>query len=372
MLSLPALERLGDLSYSWYLWHWPALVFAAVVFPYPSVVVTLAAVILSLAAAEVSYRFLETRFRYGPLLGGKDGRVVALALITSCGVAAVGTLLMHHALSGDVSAEQRIYAAAKEDIPKVYAAGCHATFDALDLPPCVFGQPDAPVTVVLFGDSHGAQWFPAFERLAIEHNWRLLSLTKSACPSFDIAVFSEEKRRAYFECETWRTRMMERIASAKPALVVLANSSRYDPALGWKAGVRRTVDRFATNGIPVAIVRDTPWPGVNGPICLARMSWMNRDAENECSFQRNQAMSWATPFWEAESRAVSGYSTSLLIDLTSEICPDDRCGVSRSGKVLYMDSHHLTASYASSLAPALAARLREWAGRPDSPVRALF
>ena len=61
-----------------------------------------------------------------------------------------------------------------------------------------------------------------------------------------------------------------------------------------------------------------------------------------------------------------------LIDLTSEICPDDRCGVSRSGKVLYMDSHHLTASYASSLAPALAARLREWAGRPDRPVRALF
>ena len=42
--------------------------------------------------------------------------------------------------------------------------------------------PSSKTTVVLFGDSHAMQWFPALNGLAKEHDWRLVGLTKAACP----------------------------------------------------------------------------------------------------------------------------------------------------------------------------------------------
>ncbi|MGH9890860.1 MAG: SGNH hydrolase domain-containing protein, partial [bacterium] len=352
------------------LWHWPVLVFAAVLFPERGATITTAAVILSLGLAAASYRFVENPIRFGPAFAGKDSRSVTLALVCSFGVAAIGTILKYGVSGREMSPEQRTYAAARDDIPKVYAAGCHADFDTIDPPDCVFGRPDAPATVVLFGDSHAAQWFPALERLALERYWRLISLTKSSCPSVDVEVFNQQKRRMYFECEQWRSRAMARIALEKSNLVVLANSSRHDySALAWEAGLRRALRRFSAHGIPVAVIRDTPWPGVDGPTCLARLNWLKRDAESECVFQRSAAVAGGVAVWEAEVRALSAYNRSLPIDLTAEICPVDRCGVARGGEVHFHDRHHLTASYAASLAPAIDARLREWANRTGSPVR---
>lgn len=372
-LSFWPLAKLGDLSYSWYLWHWPVLVFAAVLFPERSATITTAAVILSLGLAEASYRFVENPIRFSPTFAGKDSRSVALALVCSFGVAAIGTILKFGVSDRELSPEQRTYAAAKDDISKVHAAGCHADFDMIDLPDCVFGRLDAPVTVVLFGDSHAAQWFPALERLALERYWRLISLTKSSCPSVDVEVFNQQKRRTYSECEQWRSRTMARIVIEKPGLVVLANSSRHEiPAMDWEAGLRRALQRFSAHAIPVAVIRDTPWPGVDGPTCLARSNWLKRDAESECVFQRSAAVAGGVAVWEAEVRALSAYSGSLPIDLTAEICPVDRCSVARGAEVHFHDRHHLTASYAASLAPAIDASLREWANRPGSPVRAFL
>src|SRR5690606_29004686 len=51
----------GDRSYSWYLWHWPAIALARTALV-DSTAVTVAAGILSLAPAMASYRFVEHRY----------------------------------------------------------------------------------------------------------------------------------------------------------------------------------------------------------------------------------------------------------------------------------------------------------------------
>ena len=71
----------------------------------------------------------------------------------------------------------------RNDLPRVYRDGCHQPFRKDDSPECVYGDKHGARTMVLFGDSHAAQWFPALERIAQEKKWRLISLTKSACPS---------------------------------------------------------------------------------------------------------------------------------------------------------------------------------------------
>jgi peptidoglycan/LPS O-acetylase OafA/YrhL len=61
-LAIRPMVAIGDASYSWYLWHWPVIVFAALLFPrQPEVLI--AAALLSLVPAILSYRFLEQPIR---------------------------------------------------------------------------------------------------------------------------------------------------------------------------------------------------------------------------------------------------------------------------------------------------------------------
>jgi hypothetical protein len=62
----------------------------------------------------------------------------------------------------------------------------------------------------------------------------------------------------------------------------------------------------------------------------------------------------------------------LAVDLTDEICPEERCSVFSDGVVRYSDRNHMSASFAASLAPALEAKLRLWALRSRPPIARIF
>ena len=65
-LSWRPVQRVGDMSYSWYLWHWPVIVFASALFPGRGVGVAVAAAIVSIGPAVLSYRFVENPIRFTP------------------------------------------------------------------------------------------------------------------------------------------------------------------------------------------------------------------------------------------------------------------------------------------------------------------
>lgn len=363
VLSSWPLVRMGDISYSWYLWHWPLLVFAEVMWPRHSPVVTGAVVAASIAIAFASYRWVENPIRNSKALADRNILVIGSAATASIVIGLLLTLIM--AQSGQSnSSRQQVFAAARNDIPAVYAAGCHANFDATDLPECVFGDPHGSKTIVLFGDSHAAHWFPAVEQLARQNGWRLVSLTKSSCPSVDVEVYSTAKRRTYHECATWREKMLERIVAAKPSLVVIANSSRQGvSAPDWQAGVQRALKHLNDAGIAVALIRDNPRPGFDAPQCLARMDWQGRVADRECSFSLETVRAKDMPIYAAEQQAAAATPGSFVLDLTPAICPNERCQVYQSGIVRFSDSNHLTAGFVARLAPALAAALHAASGQ---------
>ena len=66
-LSIPLARWLGARSYSWYLWHWPALSLLAIALAddNPHGAWRMAAVLLSLLAAMATYHFVETPIRNG-------------------------------------------------------------------------------------------------------------------------------------------------------------------------------------------------------------------------------------------------------------------------------------------------------------------
>ena len=49
--------------------------------------------------------------------------------------------------------------------------------------PCIYGATTSHTSVVLFGDSHAAAWFPALDLISKQQHWRLVIFTKDVVPT---------------------------------------------------------------------------------------------------------------------------------------------------------------------------------------------
>ena len=254
---------------------------------------------------------------------------------------------------------------ARDDLPKIYGNGCHlerggtAPGDG-----CAFGDTGSATTVVLVGDSHAASWFPALERLATQNKWRLLAWTKSGCPAPDVTIFQRKLARPYDECDTWRTTVLDRLTSSdKPALVVAAgtrteslvdrsNGSRLEgtgrAGAEWQAGWARTLSRLTEAGVPVAVMRDTPWPGKDMAVCVGQ----NRSNPSACDVTRD-----ALDGTKYDVGMAAKYDGATGVDLSDVICDADRCPATHGKYLVYRDTDHLTATFSTALAPYLDAKL---------------
>ncbi|MGE0684050.1 MAG: acyltransferase family protein [Candidatus Binatia bacterium] len=362
-LDIPVVQTIGDLSYSWYLWHWPVLVFLAVTVTPLNLVERLGGVLFSLVLAWLTYNLIENRVRFSPLVTAVPLRSLALGICLTLIGAGSAVALRTVAKSSLNAPNQAEYAHAHRDLPKVYRDGCHASYSQEEIGECAYGDITAGRTMVLFGDSHSAQWFPALEKIALEQGWRLVSLTKSACPS--AAVTSHVLGREYKECQHWRTRVLQRIREEHPALVVLANWSGYvkestqdrDVTAGeWQKGMHQTLASLQQTGASIIVLRDTPWPGFNVPTCLSRASWWSQDISS-CNFDRREALD--SVVFELDRKAVAGLDKVDLVDISDLVCTGAQCQAVIGGQIAYRDDQHLTTTVSASFASVLANQFRQ-------------
>lgn len=360
--DIPVIQTTGNLSYSWYLWHWPILVFAATVATPPSVIARLGYVLASFVLAGLTYTVIENRVRFNPILTSSPLRSLALGVaLTIIGTGGALTLLAV-AKSALAAPDQARFVHAREDLPKVYADGCHLPHFQENPPPCVYGNPQASKTLVLFGDSHAAQWFPTFERIAHEAGWRLISLTKSACPSVGVTPYNTQLKRRYEECARWHLAVIRRIAAEHPTMVVLANYSAYYlqgpqaiDANAWREALRKTLTDLRHSGADVTVLRDTPQPGFDVPTCLSRASWRDENIQSTCGFDREKSLNLAV--FQSEQAAIAGIDGVAMIDPSDLICVGSTCQSVIREQVAYRDSNHLTARISESFAPDILVRL---------------
>jgi peptidoglycan/LPS O-acetylase OafA/YrhL len=372
LLSASLLRWFGRLSYSWYLWHWPVLTVGAALLDHDGRWIRFGLASVALLLAWVTFRWVERPIRSSNALGVRPRLSLVMAgclTIASIGLSWNARDRAHHA--ADLP-DQRSFTEARQDSPRVYALGCHLGYLQTDALPCVFGQPASPTTLVLFGDSHAAQWFPALERIAVDRGWRLISWTKSACPAATVERFNPALGRPYVECSRWREAVIDRILTLRPRAVIMASAS-YVPAAGdktpggvsadqWLSGTRETLSRFSQAGVNALLIRDTPMPGFDVTACLARAAWnpaLFSRFSRPCSFDRITALN--APEFNAEARAVSGLDNVAIEDLSGTICGTTTCDPKVGGLVVYRDTNHITTRFATALAPLLAAKLDELA-----------
>ena len=397
LLDNPPLRYVGRISYSWYLWHWPLLVLAPVALHHPlDTEEALGLVGASGVLATVSYLLIERPIHRSSWWARRARRGLSLGLgLTGVGVgacvacAAAVALPIHFQPAGPAAVVQRMrpgivlsgaatalasqtgtmqrsladptnvapeslmpsIADAYGDIPVLYQDGCVDTYTSVVLEPCAYGDLRGSKTVLLFGDSHAAMWFPAIEQAAEANSWRLFAWTKDTCPPIDLSLFSPDLGRAYTECTTWRDEVLAKIRVLHPALVILGVARQYSPIYGfttygqqWMDGLSEMVSTIRAMGSHVVVFGPIPKPAFDVPSCLSE----HLDDVSACWTLRGAGVD--LPGMRREERVVTTAGGSYVNTLfwfcnTDAVCPpiiDDM--------LIYRDDNHLTATFAASLA----------------------
>ncbi len=226
---------------------------------------------------------------------------------------------------------------------KPYQDGCVNVAINDSLQPCEYGVAGGP-TMLLFGDSHAAQWFEPIERYALQHGYRLVVLLKMGCPVADVDFSGQVLP---YTCPPWRDRAIAWMTEHQPALVVVSNSYvQYDSdAEEWAAGSDATYGRIADAvDAPVVVFGDNPASPVEVPVCLSG----NLDDASACDVSRDEAT--RRDLIAAEYAAAQAHSFTF-VDTTEWFCTDDNCPVIVGNILVLRDETHITAPMALYLQP---------------------
>ncbi len=430
ILRLRPLQRIGRLSYSWYLWHWPVLVLTGIWAARPlRYVERLGLAAASLALAALTLALVEDPVRFAPALARRPRRTLtgglaltAVAAVVSIAlIADVPTLRSRHAHAASVPrlptgpeeigprsasrsattggpatdpAALRLTAtmtpvekaisrslgpgavpsnltpdlrSAHGDRAKPFVDGCLAGFADTSVRTCEYGARSGSVTVVLFGDSHATHWFPAVEPAAVERGWRLLVMTKATCPGLDTPVWSPSFGRTYRECDTWRQAAIQRIAAVHPLLVILAMNRNYGPVYHLQQYGPAWLRGM---GQTVRTIRGTgAQVVVLGPEPLQAgdvPTCLAEHLDNEAACARPVGAALDERGIAAERRVVTG-AGGRYVDLTRWFCVTAGCPVVVGNLLVYRDQNHIATPYASWLAPVMSAQLAALLSRGPRP-----
>jgi hypothetical protein len=250
---------------------------------------------------------------------------------------------------------------AGEDRSAVQDDDCLVALKETSLGGCVYGDRDADDTVVLFGDSLAAQYFPPLEKLAEKRDWRLVVLTKAGCSPAEVTVYNHRLEREYSECDEWRESVLERIERTEKPELVLVSGRISTPIiedgeqLAEEPGLQRMEEgyvevlrRLDDTDAQVAVIRDLPPSPRSVPDCVSEFLH-ELDA---CTFRPDHAHVDAP-----DNRAVARLGDVKLVDLTPFVCPDGVCRAVIGDALVFRDYDHLTPTFAATLAPAIEDRL---------------
>lgn len=367
LLSLWPLQWLGRISYGFYLWHWPVLLIGGTLVE-PESGWTFLLVGVALLLAALTYVIVENPIRFGGHFSLRPARGVVLSLVLMCAAAGVAATWERLAKGWVESPQQNSFVVARKDVSEIYGMGCDEWFYSARVVQCWFGPGNSQKVAVLLGDSVLAQWFPAIKEHLLNDGWRLLVLTKSACPMVDEPYFYPKIGRRFVECEVWRNTLLDYLAGLKPALVIMGSSRNYPfNEAQWINGSSRVLARIASSAERVVLVQSTWWAAFDGPVCLSREFWRTGSEGAGCV---SPAVGVDSPVYAWLRSASAGLPNINVVDLSPLVCPGQVCAAKRDGVFVFRDFLHITSTFARSLTAEVAARITPPASTnppPDNP-----
>ena len=424
VLSTRPMVRVGDLSYSWYLWHWPIIVFTALVLPNRPLALVAAAV-ASFLPALLSYTWLEqplrryrphTRVRAGALVSTTVAvpLVVCAALLvgasagwglTPSGASVVAAPGVPSTSAGDAPSRSATDAAGATDNAGATDSGVadgevaggeggslrsqHALVRAgcvnTDLEPdrCRFGPASARGTVLLAGDSQAYALADGVITAAERLGFDTVATSHTGCPF----LARESSGVHNYPCRSWQRSIVDWALETRPAAVVIANRSGgyVNPQLDWRTAARddgrraESIDEAADlwrqgltpvvrtlseAGIPVVIMAAVPeMRGYTDRTSLLSQAFGAQSFE----VSRQETEDERRPALDVEQALASAFPGVSVFDPNPFLCDVDSCSTERDGEPVYQDETHLSVPGSLLLADGMASALDDATRSPSEP-----
>jgi len=400
-LGVLPMRVVGDWSYSLYLWHWPVLIIASRHLGRDlGFLRTVLCVAVVFVLSALTYRYVEQPFRRPWRLPNLRALTLYPAAVAVVAAGSLGGYYYSEYSSGALGDNPAItlsdfgvddessYDLAKDptvalvqasviaarhhmavpsdltpglldlrkDVPEV--GECDYERDSRQL--CPMGDPDADRSIVVFGNSHGRMWIPAFDQIGSELGFRAYFLVKPNCSASLVSVGELAPGSPLWpECDDFRNWALEQIATLEPDLVVVSSSGPnpvlYDssgakiPADGeedaTRAGYVELFTRLATISDRPVLLRDVPKAEVEPDTCLTT----GRPDLGDCMFKPLAASVRDADISE-EAAAATG---TEIVDPTKWLCWENQCPVVIGDVLPYRDRGHLTTVYARELSDEL-------------------
>jgi peptidoglycan/LPS O-acetylase OafA/YrhL len=345
LIAAPPLVFTGDISYSLYLWHWPLLVYARLLFG-DSVWIALPVVGLAFVMAALSRRYIEQPFldRRVPFLWPMALGVMAVSIISA--------LLIFDAkgLPQRFNATEQAAFAATDDYNHD-RRHCHLARDTRIAyrDACVYGDAKIAPSIAIWGDSEGAELAQALgERL---NDASVRQITASACPPSVGYVIAYNRACRAHNADT----LLHLKADPNIRTVVLVlNYRRYDEdnAAAMLSGLQLSALDLQSAGKRVVLVYPLPVYGFDPPSQVGLAMRLGRDpagvgmSRAQFEAENGRTLAALDAFTQAHGLEVLRPSDML--------CDAERCLVyqPKTG-VLYFNGQHLSLKGAGLLADRL-------------------
>lgn len=385
LLAGGAMQYMGRASYTWYLWHWPMLILIPLWWGRELVLwERLEVVFLAFWFAVLTY-FLENAsarslWRAGRWvltgLGLSATMAAAAALVAMLVPSLEGTGAVQNAVSLDVADQALVTRAisdslaitkvpsnltpdlenARYDAPKDVDLGCIADLDAVTSDLCVYGDRNGQRTAVVLGDSHADQWMGALHLRAKKSGWKLIELTKAACPVSRLPVYSADLKRMYTECQEYQSWRMEQVARIRPELIVASSSDAvglskdHPPGVWSEATIAELRALSVAGGSRIVYIGDSPYLQEDGLGCIEK----NLHDARICEYGRSleSQPEWGQAYDQLRTKTTAaGFA---FIDTRDFFCIGNRCPLIVKNMLTHRDQGHVTNTYATWLAPMFA------------------
>jgi peptidoglycan/LPS O-acetylase OafA/YrhL len=379
-LEHPVMTWVGDRSYSWYLWHWPLIVFAGIQWPGDHRA-KIGAAILSLVPAAASFAWLEEpvrrsrRFRGQRLL-----QVTAVALAIPLGLSAILFV------GGDKrwGLSWPLQASSQMSSHVVIQRGCSnpnwpdAVFDPRR---CTWHVRHTQGSVFLAGDSEAFAWADGVIPAAAKLHYATTVASLNSCPFVTVPAGQIGGGSGPIKaCADWQQKLLRYALRIRPTVVVLAaHSTAYvDPSRTgfslvdthgaptiddgdavrlWEKALADIVSRLRAAGIGVVILQDVPEFDIVNDV--QPMSILHRFPK-PVSGSIAPKLRLRAPAAAAEREVSDMFPGSVVLyDPFHTLCHGGSCSFRTRHAALYSDGGHLSAHGAKLFAPSLVAAFKK-------------
>lgn len=378
----PVIRFLGDVSYGWYLWHWPFVVFADLRWP-DNDEMALAVSVAAILPAWLSSRYLESVHPTGLRSNRHQSvRPKLIAAIVIPFAMAFSLLGLEKLAFNQLKYEGSFLYTVKEN---------RATIEAETQVPSKFSM--SPEVLVI-GDSHAVVIAKALAGYPHPETLEVGTVSEFKGCLFMIEPFPG---RSSETCEQWQTRTLEEIRESRAETVVLhgyttgrlTGIKRGNPAPieifsddgthletasealeAYEIGLTNWIRSITDSGKEVVLVTSVPdfsrplpydLPENRTPIfSVLKKSNPQISYESIEVIPLGEALQRNSAVLGAEVAASRDFTQVRVLDLSPLICELGDCRQWREGRLVYIDLDHLSSAFAAEvIAPFLHEQLRK-------------